>query len=282
MSIQKDMVKMSNRHVFTDREGVSIIVGALMLTLIVIVAASSFMIFITQRQESIQKEREISLERQQEKIQINKIEPIINSTVNNKWKSINFTIASIHSKSSNILLFKINDEPVRTYKIWSMNRTTNNYELSNYDYKSYYKLKSMEQINVLIDLDYDLFISGFTILSSDSIKIEVDTARTNTFSNVFIPPTAIININIESLWNGTNYEDLIILDGSDSEQNGNGYLVGWKWHINNVTANQHEDINLTGKKTKIEFSQNSINHFIILTVTNNFGMIGSDSIIYYH
>jgi len=99
--------------------GVSVIVGALMLTLIVVTAAVSFAVFTAQKQEELQKQEFARLLREQEDLEVVKIVDLAYDSAE-KLLSIGFSVVSQHIRSSDIVALKINGNVVKDFYVTDM------------------------------------------------------------------------------------------------------------------------------------------------------------------
>jgi len=122
---------------------------------------------------------------------------------------------------------------------------------------------------------------------NDAITFEISTRLLNTFERTFYPPTAIIKVTTESQWNSTagSYTDFIILDGSSSDHpDENAFIVNWTWTIENYTNPDTFNWSGKGRKLRAEFddSKSDAKYWIILQVTDNYGMANIEKIKYYH
>ena len=279
-----------------DKTGVSVIIGALMLTLIVVTAAASYSIFIADKQKSIQENELYQLQRNQEDIAIINMEPIYNNS--DVLGNVSFTIGSMHTRDSAITSVSINGYLLKHFNLtrqnnekeeWKMNLSTGIYELNGTGEDVYYPLEILSYERVILTVNassksQDLLKQiGEEININEPIILEISTGLINTFSQAFIPPTAIIKINTESLWNGSGggaYDNYTILDGSESDAPGAGYILKWKWHIENKAIPEYNVI--FGRKAVAKFDKFTGYHWVNLTVTDNFGMIGKSSLYYFH
>jgi flagellin-like protein len=264
-----------------NREGVSEIVGALMLTLIVVVAAGSFAVFISDKQQMAQEQELLDLQRSLESISITKIAPV-NGT-GTEWSHFNVTLASLHSDNSSITMISLNDHVLRNGTIWRVDRATGTYVESNYSYTDPLYMDAMEKLNIFINVSNNFFESSLSFLVNDYVKVDVFTGLLNTFSETFIPPTAIINMQVESYWDmeASNYTQVIVLDGSMSDHPGNGFILQWNWHVEN-SSDPSDSMDLSGRKVRVDFPNHNTDYHVNLTVCDNFGMLGTDSITYHN
>lgn len=263
-----------------DDSGVSEIIGALLLVLIVVSAASSFFLFVSYKQEQIQEQRLLETQRQNEDIEILGINPI-DSNDDQRWDDFNITIASVHKSRSNLDRLDINNHPIKYFSIYRYNLSIGEYEYEE-NMELPLTLDAMEKVNVFVNKSNGFYEKDLTFRGNNYVEIELFTKMRNSFSRSFIPPTAIIVIEQRSLWDASSdsYEPYEILDGTESDHPGDGYIVSWEWHIENKTNN--EELTFTGRKVRVDFTITDINHWINLTVTDNHGMKGTDSIEYYH
>lgn len=110
------MNKTNLRQLKRNLHGVSVVIGALMLTLIVVTAAASFAIFTAQKQEELQKQEFAQLLREQEELSVNKIVDLTYDSDGN-LSTISFSIANQHTRSSKIVALKINDHVISDFHV---------------------------------------------------------------------------------------------------------------------------------------------------------------------
>ena len=155
--------------------------------------------------------------------------------------------------------------------------------MSNYSYSEYLYLEPLENVNLFINISDNFFEGSLSFLINDYVKVDLFTTLLNTFSETFIPPTAIVNMEIESYWDMSlnNYTQVTVLDGSLSDHPGNGFILQWNWHIENVT-DPSDSMDLSGRMVRATFAHHDTNYYVNLTVEDNFGMVGMDSVQYYN
>ncbi len=283
-----------------DTFGVSNVIGALMLTLIVVSAATAFAVFTQQTQDEIQKSEFAKLERELENIEIVSLK---NPTYNGSSPKLDFAkfiISSRHTKDTKISTMRLNNYLILEFMIermdfskerWDIDTSTGIYNLTELYDNSIpgwfpatdhpdLKINAREQIILTIEnISTDILKpSTEEIFENDEIGFEIVTVLTNTFSKTFIPPTSIIKVITESQWDSSipGYTDFLILDGSLSDQPADGYIKIWLW---NITGPSNDTI--TGRKVRAPaFLTDGNTYFINLEVTDNYGMKGSSSITY--
>lgn len=282
-----------------DTAGVSVIIGALLLVVIVVAAASAFALFTSQKQGEIQQANLLKTRQSLEDLRIISITPTNNSTATDRWTTFNFTIASIYPEDSTIIGFFINDHQLQQCNITQYNESFNSYisryyNLTDFTAQIYDPVSSQwkwenavitlhgrDQITLRVNVT-DNFTMPPIFLKTDIVKLNILTQYGNSFNRTFIPPNAIIKLDTESLPNGSSY---YILDGSNSDQPGDGYIVKWAWTITD-SAQTPSTINLEGRKTQISdpsfiFGLASDTYSVTLTVTNNYGMEGTLTTVYH-
>lgn len=283
-----------------DTFGVSNVIGALMLTLIVVSAATAFAVFTQQKQDEIQKSEFAKLERELENIEIVSLK---NPTYNGSPPKLDFAqfiISSRHTKDTKISTMRLNNYLILGFMIermdfskerWDIDTSTGIYNLTevyNNSIPGWFpatdhpdlKINAREQIILTIEnISTDILKpSTEEIFENDEIDFEIVTVLTNTFSKTFMPPTSIIKVITESQWDSSipGYTDFLILDGSLSDQPADGYIKIWLW---NITGPSNDTI--TGRKVRAPaFLTDGNTYFINLEVTDNYGMKGSSSISY--
>ncbi|MFP4545394.1 MAG: hypothetical protein ACLFPN_00925, partial [Methanomassiliicoccales archaeon] len=231
-----------------------------------------------QKQEEVQKRELYELRKSHESIEIMDIKPSENISSTDRWSSFNFTLASLHEDNSTITMITVNDEPVRRGDMWRFDRGEREYHPEEYSYTNDTYLKGMERAFLDITVN-ESFFSEPTFLKSHYVKIEVITSYSNDFSKVFMPPTSVVEVEVQSQWNSdaSDYDQYLILDGSGSDHPGEGYMVQWSWHLENTTGSWDQD--LTGRKVRADLPESGT-YYLNLTVVDNFGMEGFDSLTY--
>jgi flagellin-like protein len=246
-----------------DIRGVSPIIATLMLTLIAISAASSFALFVAHKQEARQEAEWQQTIQELEEITILSINP----NIENYW--LNISLANIHPRNSNIAGILINNN------MWLINKTGQPIKYSN---DTIFKLESYEEGTYEINLSRDEKINQ-SVEIGKPITVKVLTILGNSFEKTFYPPTAVIKIDIESMQ--PYYTNTYILDGSMSDDPGDGYIIKWEWNVTNMTVPiTHLVPEPFGRKAQItdtSFLGPSNAYWVNLTVTDNYGMKGKNS-----
>jgi flagellin-like protein len=258
-----------------DRSAISEIVGALMLILIVVIAASSLAVFVSQQQKILQDNQMIKTQKQGESLLVPSLSIASN---NSRITALNLTISSMDQGGSEIDRISINNHVLRNFNV---TRTDDKGNIEYIELNSTSKFILVPQQTVHLNASLaDFFDRGIELRTDGSIVVKLFTSFSNEFDKVFYAPTAIININTESQWNGTarNYTPFLILDGSGSDQPGDTTIVKWNWTIGNGGDNLTE----YGRKVRLDPSGivgQKVN--ITLTVENANGMIGAAKMAYY-
>ncbi len=275
-----------------DTQGISVIIGALMLTLIVVSAATAFAIFTSQKQKDIQDSELFKTQRTLENIDILGMNQLVYTTSGN-LTSISFNIGSMHAKDSRITSLSLNGYLIAHFNLtrqnlsiepWKLNFTTGIYEKVGLGSDVYYPLNILAHEHVVVSINNTSWCvlrpQNENITTNDPIQFDISTNLVNTFSKTFIPPTAIIKIETESLPAGPSF---YILDGSASDHPGEGYIIKWEWNVTNTTSPAHSTYPY-GRKTQIDptfgFGGPGNIYWVNLTVTDNFGMNGFSAFQY--
>ena len=249
----------------------------MMLTLIVVVAAGSFAIFVNQKQQSAQQQQLYDQQKQQENLEITGLNP---RSSNGYFDQLNFSVASNHNLRSIVAKLMVNNYTARNFNVSIFGQVP-----SSYNYLSNVSIEPHEQLIIMITPS-DLFGNNVKFKSSDYVELTIHTDYQNTFSRVFMPPSAVIKLSTESQWNASanhntgNYTDYLILDGSGSTAQSGSFLVSYQWNIEN-TANHLKSLSLSGVKVRADFPARGAN-WVNLTVEDNNGMISVGSVIYYY
>ena len=282
----------------SDTNAVSAIVGALMIVVITVAAASAFAVFTSQKQAEIQKADLLKTQQSLENIKVLSITP--KGTTD--WLWLNFTIVNISPEQSTVINAFVNDHQLRQFNVTRYNETLHNYitqrfNILNLTFQTLlpaaaagpiqngaFTLKEQEQVTFSVNILNDT-LDHTTILTSDNVKIELVTKFGNSFSRTFIPPSAVIKINIESLPSGGTFTPYIILDGAESYHPEDGYIIAWNWNViqsddstNNGTL-RGPKVNLESIPSPFTLITGKI-YNITLKVTDNYGLIGETTFPY--
>src|SRR5579871_5007354 len=102
------------RPIRREARGLSEIVGTLMLVLIVVGAATSLSIFVTEYQRQLQSQEAYVHDQQLEKLRVTEVTPAL---VGTSFVSMTFDVASESSETSVVTSFYVNGNPVESYNV---------------------------------------------------------------------------------------------------------------------------------------------------------------------
>jgi flagellin-like protein len=136
-----------------DSRGISEIVGAMMLILIVVIAAGSLAVFVSEQQESMQEKERLQQKIDNEEMQITSVIPHLNAADPTQWDYVNFTISNLNIENSEIVTIRINDHTLRTGDIWRYNHTLDKFEMETMSYQDHIEFESLEQASINITMD---------------------------------------------------------------------------------------------------------------------------------
>ncbi|MCI4340189.1 MAG: type IV pilin [Thermoplasmata archaeon] len=261
-----------------DVRAISEVVGALMLVLIVVVAATSLAIFVASYQKQLQAERAVTQERSLEHLTIIHATPTLSSGGTN-WSVLNFSLASLYINPSTVTEITLNDQPLRQYSAWTLDLASGTFVAIVVGPGGQLSLTPREQVNVVVDFNasstnFSFYDPSFVLHTTDYVKIDVFTQLLNDFNRVFIPPTAIALVTPLQTLNGSNFTTIPILDGTQSFATANTSIVSWAWQVT------PDNVNVSGEKAVATFNGSISLHTILLVVTDNDGLIGTDTIFY--
>ncbi len=255
------------QRLIKDIRGVSPVIATLMLTLIAVTAASSFGLFVAQKQEERQEAEWQQTLQEIEEITLLGLSP----DIENNW--LNLSVQNTHTGPSQIVGIRINNA------LWWINKTGQPFTYLN---NSDFRVESYEYMDYNINLSADNGVND-TVETNKPITIKLNTYLGNSFEKTFYPPTAIIHVDIESLPSSNN--NYYILDGSLSDHPGDGYIVKWEWNVTNMSSTppsylQPEPFGRKVQITDMTFLSPGYNYWVNLTVTDNYGMKGQNSFYY--
>jgi flagellin-like protein len=201
---------------FQDDGGISEIVGALILILIVVIAAAGLAMIVSQAeiQQANRQAHESAVSN--EKLAITSILPHYNST--GILTSIDLNIQNLNVDDSNLAIVEVNNIPAAN--ITSDNQT--------YDYKN--RLVIPGSSNQTININMSNFVTPINIYQNSSIMVQLVTSFANYFNCTVNPPVANMKFDVKSDNLGTVSKDYILLDASDSTSD-TGQIVNYTWMI---------------------------------------------------
>jgi len=264
--------------------GISEIVGALMLVLIVVVAATSLAIFVAQYQKQLQSQEALTHARNLEDLTVLHVAPYLPVGDTTSWASLNFTIASLFINPAQVDEITVNDQPVKKYTAWVLNLTTGAFDSTVVGINGNYQLNltPREQVNVNITFtpmaNSSFYNPSYVLSITNFVEINLFTSLQNDFNRIFIPPTAIALVTPLQTFNGTQYVTVPVLDGSNSFQAGNASIDSWQWYLNSTG---HPNATASGERVVVTLSSTpSTLYNIVLVVSDTDGLKGTDEITY--
>lgn len=267
------------RKLRSDRAGMSEIVGALMLTLVVVVAASSFAVFMSEKQKSVQEQELYNLKKSQESLQV--IDFMQNYTSGGKkYWNLNFTLTSNHARESRVSKVTVNGHVASEFVVWRYDQTGFKWEEKLFSWSDDFVVLAKEQLNLRLN-ETSLFETGVEFKNGTFVKLELFTGLLNSFTKVFMPPNALLTIRSESLWNASSgdFEPTIVLDGSGSQAQEEAYLTMYRWNVTRISDGSYDIV--SGIKASYRFPASTESYYVNLTVMDDHGLMGADSVIYF-
>ncbi len=246
-----------------------------MLTLIVVVAAGSFAVFISQKQKEVQDQQIYELHKQQEQLVVDSMTPDVVAG-SDSIAELNFTISSGHQLESTVLKVAVNGHVLRQFWEYHLDLASGKWELRLLHWSDNFIVEPREQLYLNVSAA-DFFESGVTFDDTRIIKIEISTSYQNIFSKIFMPPSAVAAMKTEALWNGTAYENYIVMDATESTAQDGSSLVYYDWNVTRKLGG--DGFQLHGVKSTVQFHMNG-EYWINLTVTDIHGMVGRASLSY--
>jgi hypothetical protein len=247
-----------------------------MLVLIVVAAVTSLSVFVEQYQKQLQAAQALQQQRQLESLKVLRLGLTVGPGAGNTTlASLNLTLASLYASPSAVTEIIINDRPLMQYSAWEVNLSSGQLVQVTVAAGGRLTVAPEQQVNIVVAMPASFYSALPLVLhTTDFVKVEVLTAFQNDFARVFEPPSAVAFISTVSVLNGTQYVPRLLLDGSSSVQPVSGFIVSWNWAIS------PDNVTLSGVRQLANVTQIHSSHKIVLTVMNEFGLIGIDSVFY--
>ena len=206
-------------------EGVSVIIGTLLLILITVTAAAGLAIMVSELQKDEMDRQSHQAAVKTEELIIHGIEPQYNGT---NLEGLTITILNMNTGDSRVLLVGLNNGTKDTYPA-NFTSGGNFYNNTN----ARLEVPAAKQVRVELNSTTN-FSSAPLIQSDDPLRIWVITSYYNTFERTFRAPTADFTFSIEKEDLGATERDIIILDGSASSDDGS--IREWEWVVEDGSA----------------------------------------------
>jgi flagellin-like protein len=270
------------RRLSRSSQALSEIVGALILTLIVVVAASAFATFVAQRQKEVQAQETYNLLVSQESLRITSIAHTINVGPPVTWATITFSLVSLHQHDSKISYIEIKDSALKQWDVTRSDGTTT----TETPY-THMRITAREQVSIKVNIPADFYDATIVISDIEPVKINVITDYSNNFTRTFIPPIAIGLVKVESYWNPAPppgaFSQYYILDGTPSLGPAGSAVIKWGWTVTQTGPPPppplSPPVTYSGAKAVAPMISGGI-YTIDLIVTDEYGMTGSYSFSY--
>lgn len=239
-----------------DESAVSVVIGALLLVLIVVVSASALGVMVSEAQKKEMERKSHMQAVESENLKLLSLE--LKDSGNEYWDNVTINIANLNTEESKISTISINDRSAANYTDGEQT----------YDYLNRLTVPPAESKKLFLNFTSN-FTSPLRITYNQPIKILIFTGLTNKFEEVFLPPLPLIKVSVESQLNGNS--EVLVLDGGDSIHY-KGTIVSYQWQVANISWST----NLTGQKARMNFNQTQTGTFWVnLTVKDSNGMKNS-------
>jgi flagellin-like protein len=271
--------------------GIAEVVGTLMLVLIVVAASIALAAFVASYQKQLQAQQAEAHQRNLESLKVLDVTGVTPQPSPNQLMlgSFSFVLASEFVNPSTVASISVNGNPLAHFLV--QNVSPSGGVPFCYDDSTQFILPSFQQVEVTVNLlssgtcPNGFFSPTTTLLVNSYLQIDLITILQNTFTTVFLPPTAIPLIGTVSEFIGAQFRNVPVLDGSTSFQQGNGTIVSWTWSVVNTTGGlSPPPQTYSGEKLIAPFASTqtgqTFTFTIALSVQNSNGLIGSSSINY--
>jgi len=264
-----------------------------MLVLIVVAASIALAAFIASYQKQLQTQEAASQQRNLESLKVLNIAQVDPESAPDESEigNFSFVLASEYVNPSTIVSFAVNGNPLRFFSAIPIAPATGPSVC--YNSSTQLVLAPFEEVEVTVNTNSSSVAScGFSFFSNVTfpldqlLEVGIFTLLQNTFTTVFLPPTAIPLVSTLAEFTGSGYRNLPVLDGSPSFQSGNATITSWTWFVTNTSAHAAAPLawNASGEELVAPFasvsSSGSYTYNITLTVTNSNGLLGIATVPY--
>ena len=212
-----------------------------MLVVIVVAAVTAFSLFVASYQQQVQKQEAYVHNQALESLHVTAIRPSYNGT-RDAYNSLNLTVVSNDINPTVITALTINDYSVTTYFVTTISVPlqgitipTGGLNVTGTDFT----MPAESSATILVTLGGNNSSFSFPVVPKGSqyVKVNLFTADSNTFTQVFLPPTPVIGVDVQTIGQCTLQCSIeTVLDGSNSyQQGGNATILSWNWTVQNVS-----------------------------------------------
>ena len=227
-------------------DGVSVIIGTLMLILVVVTAAAGLALMVSSMQKDAMTRQAHIADVGAEQLTIQNIFFSMNPQAMNvtpcdpgcllygknvtdsrNWSSLRITVLNLNTKDSSVQGVGIG---TTTGIMFALNYSSDGilYNASHWLTIPATQAKTI-QIDPLFGLSSPVFIDGGT-----PVNIRIVTSLYNIFEKTFRPPTAVIKWHTETDDLTVAKRDVLLLDGTDSTSDGT--ITSWNWTLADVNG----------------------------------------------
>lgn len=291
-----------SRHL--NDQGVSVIVGTLLLILITVTAAAGLAVMVSQMQKDEMNRQTHLAAVKNENIAISGMSLTNNATLWNStpfnitnsqnWSSVSFNLMNLNTEDVSVMGIAVNNYYSYPLNFSSLSLTSEGYCNfttggggcryldPNKQGTPYLTIPAGNSVMVKLNLTSNL--NGDTtdtprLGTGDQINIKILTSLTNIFEQTYRLPTAVIVYKTDTTNLGSVQWDTIVLDGAQSSS-GNATIVRWDWTFKAVNSSCSEngtvvsDFPPSGKS--VRYSPNTSGPFCAqLAVTDSNGMVAT-------
>ena len=216
------------RSFLRNKKGISNVIGTMLLVVVVVVAVSGFAVVVSEIQKKESERLGTIAAVESEILKITHIDPVISGT---NLEALDFTLLNLNSRDARIVSVIINDRSAGNFT------STDDYNNPD-NFNFYNRLTLLPGTNKVIHIDFtneSYFNPAYNLSITEPLEITVFTSYANNFKKLFTPPKPVIKTSVETESVGAVERDVLVLDGSDSYDDGS--IKSYNWLIRNSIGN---------------------------------------------
>ncbi|MBU4075670.1 MAG: hypothetical protein KKI06_03005 [Euryarchaeota archaeon] len=243
-----------------DESGLSVVVGTLLLIIVVVASVSALALMVSEAQKKEMERNSLRSAVESENLKITSL--ALNDTDSDGyWNTMKITVVNLNTEEARIVGININDRNAENYTDG----------VREYNFQNQFPVPEGGSRQILLNLTSN-FTPQLNISRNDAMRVILFTSLANKFERVFLPPVPIIKVGVVSEQIGTDFHDVLALDGSDSIDR-EGTIIKYQWQVSNSTIILG---NLSGQKARMNFNLTNTGKFWVeLNVTDSNGILGS-------
>lgn len=233
------------RNFHPDEQGVSVIVGALLLILITVIAAAGLAMIVSQAEKQQADKQALQQAIDNEKLKIVSMYPTYSDTTG-YMNGMDIVVQNLNVQESSIIAISLNGVYAKVCNL-SKNISDDNNGRDYYFNGSRIKVPASGSVRIhLYDpADTSNFWSQVQLTQSNTMSVQLTTSYINYFGRTIKPPVAVMKFKVDTENIGMISRDYLTLDASGSYSD-SGQIASYNWTIQDASGTYYYGVPTPG------------------------------------